>query len=97
MTSYVFAHFRVEDAAGYAAYVKAAVPTIAAFGGRTVVADDSVVDLWHDRPPTRAIMIRFSTREDALRWINSEQYGEVKDWRTDATETFSLLVFDELS
>ncbi len=97
MTSYVLAHFRVEDAAGYAAYVKAALPTIAAFGGRTLVADDAVVDLWHDRPVTRAIMIRFPTREDAQRWLGSKEYGEVRDWRIDATETFSLLVFDELS
>ncbi len=96
MTSYVLAHFKVEDADGYAAYVKGALPTIAAFGGRTVVADDSTVDLWYDRPGSRAIMIRFPTRKDARRWLDSEEYGEVKEDRARATDTFSLLLFDEL-
>lgn len=96
MTSYVTAHFRVEDAEGYAAYCAGALPTIAWFGGRTVAADDSAVDLWHGRTATRAVMISFPTRADAERWLDSQEYGEVKDARIKASETFSLLLFDGL-
>lgn len=96
MSAYVIAHFRVNDSEGYAAYSAKAIPTIAAHGGTTLAADDTVVDLCNGRPNTRMILISFPTRSAAQAWIESPEYKAVADERVQATETFSSLLVEGL-
>lgn len=97
MSAYVIAHFKVADQAGYAAYSKKAIPTIAAHGGTTLAADDTVIDLWHDRPNTRVILISFPTRTAAKAWLESPEYLAVSDERVRASETFCCVLVEGLS
>lgn len=96
MPTYVFAHFKVNDWKGYAAYAEQAIPTIGAHGGTTLAADDTVVDLLNDRTHTRVILISFPTRAAAEGWLESPEYKAVADERVRATETFSSLLVEGL-
>lgn len=97
MATFVVAHFKISDPQGYAAYSERAIPLIAAHGGTALVADDTVIDLWHHRPKTRVIVVSFPSRQAARAWIESPEYRAVSEERVRSTETYILLLADGLA
>lgn len=94
MTSLVVAHFKVIDREGYERYVGEAIPLIASYRGKTIVADDAALDVARETADTRAIVIAFPSRQEAVGWLSSPEYQEIGKIRELATTTYSVVVAD---
>jgi uncharacterized protein (DUF1330 family) len=90
MASYLVANYHITNPEGYAAYLAAVGPTIAAHGGKILVAgaDSTAVE---GNPGPVTVVLEFPTREALEGWYESPEYSEIINLRTDNTE--GLLVF----
>ena len=87
MASYLVANYKVTNPEGYAAYIAAVGATIAAHGGKILVAGpDSTAVEGNPHPVT--VVLQFPTREALQGWYDSPQYREIIQLRTDNTEGF---------
>jgi uncharacterized protein (DUF1330 family) len=92
VSAYFVVHNRIVDDEAMQTYIPKAVESIMAYGGEIlVVADDSeVLEGATDLP--RTIVIKFESREQALKWYRCAEYEEVRPIRLAATEGFAVLV-----
>jgi len=74
MATYVLAQLDVHDREQLRRYVKAAAPTVAAYGGTGLFVDDHPEVLEGEWFGPRTIALRFDTREEAERWYRSDAY-----------------------
>jgi uncharacterized protein (DUF1330 family) len=75
MSAYLVADLAIQNAEGFAAYVKVAGPLIEKFGGRVVARSDAAVAL-EGVPPNHFVIIRFDSMDAAKRFYHSEEYRE---------------------
>jgi uncharacterized protein (DUF1330 family) len=73
MSAYLVADLAIQNAEGFAAYVKVAGPLIEKFGGRVVARSDAAVAL-EGAPPNHFVIIRFDSMDAAKRFYHSEEY-----------------------
>jgi uncharacterized protein (DUF1330 family) len=92
MTVYAVAQISIHDRDRYQGYVRAFMATLAPYGGRLLVAQESpevVEGTWgHDK----VIIIAFDDRDSFLRWSRSPEYQAISVDRVAATEGVVLLV-----
>lgn len=81
MAAYVVADETITDEAGIEAYAQAAVPTIAQYGGRLLVASDYVAVLEGDWQPKRLVVLEFDSEDALKRWYESPEYAAAKPLR----------------
>jgi uncharacterized protein (DUF1330 family) len=68
---------QINDPAALGAYARAAMPTIAAAGGRAVVASPADEVLEGDWFGNQTVILEFPTVEAARAWYNSPEYQAV--------------------
>jgi uncharacterized protein (DUF1330 family) len=69
----MIADLTIQNAAGFAAYVKVAGPLIEKFGGRVIARSDAAVAL-EGVPPNHFVVIHFDSMDAAKRFYDSEEY-----------------------
>ena len=83
-------NYTVTNPDGYAAYGRAARPTLAGHGAEGVVVDYSSQAIEGDPGPV-TVVLRFESKEAALAWYESEEYQSVIRLRTDNSEGVAVL------
>lgn len=92
MAAYMIAEIEITDPEGYQAYAKLAIPSIQRFGGKILVAGETIENLEGDWQPKRLVIIEFASMEEAKRWYHSEEYTPLKHMRFKATNSRGGLV-----
>jgi len=75
--AYVIAYTEVTNPEPFGRYAPQAAAVTASFGGRYLWAGPGSEVLEGEFPGNGHAIIEFPTREDALRWYNSPEYGEL--------------------
>lgn len=89
MAGYLIANYRITNPEAYGAYPPAVTSTLLACGAEVLVADyDS--ELVEGQASSVTIVLKFSSKEAARTWYNSNDYQEIIHHRTDNTEGFIL-------
>lgn len=92
MAAYLIADIEVKDQDRYREYVQQAGPTVRAYGGEFLVRGGAIERLEGERAPGRLVVIRFSSKERAMEWWNSDAYAGPKDLRRSASTGNLILV-----
>ena len=93
MASYLIANYNVTNQEGYGAYLAAVGPTIAAHGGKILVAGAGSEPV-EGNPGAVTVVLEFPSREALQGWYDSEEYQKIIHFRTDNTEG-SMVFADE--
>jgi uncharacterized protein (DUF1330 family) len=95
MAAYVVANITETDPEGFRAYREAALPVVAAFGGRTLIEPRPAATLESGHKnawtPERLVIVRFPDLEMVMRWHASQEYAGPKAMRQAAARTDMLL------
>ena len=94
MPAYVIAHVEVTDPEPFGRYAERVTAVTESFGGRYLFAGPGVEVLEGEFPGNGHAIIEFPSREDALRWYNSPEYGELIPLRQAAGPTSIVLTPD---
>lgn len=81
MTAYVIVDIHVNDPVGYEEYKRLAPPTIELYGGKYLARGGQTEVLEGEWTPNRLVILQFDGIEQARKWLNSPEYGEVKKLR----------------
>lgn len=92
MAAYVIAYLDVTDEAAFATYRKAAGPTIALYGGKTLVVDGRFDVREGFIQPKSIVVIEFDTLEQARRWYESPEYSATIPSRQRSASTSLVIV-----
>ena len=92
MPAYVVAQMTMHDPEKYGRYVPTAVETIAAHGGRLLVAADSADVREGTIPAPRTVIIEFPSKEAAAGWYESEAYQAVLPLRLESSHGCLFIV-----
>jgi uncharacterized protein (DUF1330 family) len=92
VATYVLAQLEVSDREQLRRYVKAAAPTVAAYGGVGLFVDDEPQVLEGEWFGPRTIALRFESPGDAERWYRSEEYQAAIALRAECARTNLVFV-----
>src|SRR5579871_181654 len=87
MPVYVLSWVKVQDREALGRYASQVGPVLARHGGRFLFAGGGSESLEGDWNPEAMAIIEFPTREDALRWHDSDEYAPLIELRRAAGET----------
>ena len=90
MAGYVIANYEVTNGEGYQNYLATVVPTIAAHGGKILVAG-SDHDGVEGSPGPVTVVLEFPSKAAARAWYDSPEYQEIVHHRTDNTDGFLVM------
>lgn len=93
MAGYVIVDIRITDPQGYEEYRRAASPTISQYGGTYLVRAGAHEVAEGDWTPSRLVLLRFDSVEQARRWYDSPEYASARAIRE--RTAVSRLVFVE--
>lgn len=85
MAAYFVVELDVTDPKGYQEYSQLALPTIQQFGGKVLVAGETIENLEGDWQPKRVVILEFASMEQARKWYHSEEYTPLKAMRFKTT------------
>ena len=92
MSAYIVVEVDVKDPERYADY-RAMVPaSLEVYGGEFLVRGGAVEKLEGDWEPSRFVMIRFDSVEQAKRWWDSDEYREARNLRQATSDTNMIVV-----
>ena len=92
MAAYVIAQMTVHDLALYREYAAKVPATVAAHGGRFLVAADSADVREGEQPYPRTVIGEFPTLEAAQRWYESPEYQALAPLRQAAANGTVFMV-----
>lgn len=92
MAAYFIVELDVTDPKGYQEYSQLALPTILQFGGKVLVAGETIENLEGDWQPKRVVILEFASMEQAKKWYHSEEYTPLKARRFKAATSRGGLV-----
>jgi uncharacterized protein (DUF1330 family) len=92
---YALFQFSVDDADGFRRYTQSAAPTVAAHGGRVVVASATTDVREGDLGGGFTTIVEFPSREAAEAWYSSPEYQSASILRHQTTSNGSLVIMDE--
>ncbi len=92
MAAYFIVELDVTDPKGYREYSKLAGPIIQKFGGKVLVAGETIENAEGDWQPKRLVILEFASMEQARNWYNSEEYTPLKSMRFKAAASRGGLV-----
>jgi uncharacterized protein (DUF1330 family) len=95
VAAYVIYECEVLDPERYEDYKTKAAACIAAAGGRYIVRGGEV-DVFEGEAPGRTVVLEFPSRQVALDWYRSEEYGEARKIREGAARA-RLYVVDGIT
>jgi uncharacterized protein (DUF1330 family) len=94
MAAYVIADIKISDETQYAQYRALSPGAVAAAGGEFVVRGGRHETLEGNWKPSRMVMLRFPTYDQARAFYDSELYRAARAKRAGATEYFNLIVVE---
>ena len=81
MTAYLIVDTKINDEEAYEEYKIRAKPIVESYGGEYLVRGGNTTvpesELW---TPTRLVVVRFPSREDAENFLNCDEYAPVKGY-----------------
>jgi uncharacterized protein (DUF1330 family) len=89
---YIIAQINIHDRERYDRYEEGFDEIFAKYKGMVVTVDEDPVVLEGEWPYGRTVMIRFPSEEEARRWFDSEEYGELKQHRLAASEGNIIMI-----
>jgi uncharacterized protein (DUF1330 family) len=92
MSCYFMAHIRIRDHQEYQKYLVRAREIFKNYHGEYLAVDDHPSVLEGEWDYTRAVLIRFDTREDFNAWYYSQDYQEILKYRLNASESTAILM-----
>ena len=92
MPAYFIVEIDVQDAAAFEEYRKHVPETIAKYGGRYLVRGGKTETLEGDWQPGRMVVLEFPSREQAMQFYDSPEYGPQKALRFRSAKSKLLLV-----
>ena len=96
MPAYVIAQMEVHDIETYRDYATKVPPTVVAFGGRIVAANDSADVREGTQPFPRTVIVEFPDMEAARAWYESGDYQAIAPLRQ-AASTGTLFMIEGFS
>ena len=94
MAAYVIADIKISDETQYAQYRALSPGAVAAASGEFVVRGGRHETLEGNWKPSRMVMLRFPTYDQARAFYDSELYRAARAKRAGATEYFNLIVVE---
>jgi len=90
-SAYVLGSYDIVDPDGYDGYVPGVLERLAAHGAEVVVADFNAQALEGE---TRGVycVLKFESKEAALRWYNDPAYQPIKQLRVGSSENGSMIL-----
>jgi uncharacterized protein (DUF1330 family) len=85
MPVYIVNNMRIHDRAEYDTYLRAFMSVFRRFEGEVLAAVDAPSPVEGTWPYDRTILLRFPSREEALRWSESPEYREIAKHRLAGT------------
>jgi uncharacterized protein (DUF1330 family) len=86
------ARIKIHDRQEYEWYLKGYDRVFKNYNGEVVAVDDNPTVLEGSWPYTRAVIIRFPSQAEAMRWYQSAEYQELVKHRHKASEADIILV-----
>jgi uncharacterized protein (DUF1330 family) len=93
MVAYVINEITVTDPERFVTYSSQVPAILARSGGEYVVRGGAPARVDGPEPPERLVVLRFESREAALAWRNSPEYGAILPIR-EATSTSRVYIVD---
>ena len=92
MAAYVIVDSKVSDPERIKEYGAKVRATIAAHGGKPIVAGGAIDVLEGDWTPSRLVILEFADADAARAWYNSPEYQEILPIRLEAADDNFLIV-----
>jgi uncharacterized protein (DUF1330 family) len=90
--AYFIGQIEINDPETYAKYREQVPPTIAKYGGEYLARGGKQQRLEGEEPPSRSVVLKFPSYEQALAWYNSDDYAGPKAVRHSASSGRAVLV-----
>jgi uncharacterized protein (DUF1330 family) len=94
MAAYIIADVDVSDPKRYKGYMKLSPGAIAAGGGEFIVRGGNPTTVEGDWQPSRVVVLRFDTLEQARAFYDSPPYREARAARAGATSKFNMILVE---
>ena len=86
MSIYLIANIAIEDWQEYEQYQSGFLEIFGRYGGELLAVSDETEVMEGEWPYTRAVVLRFASREDARRWYDSPEYQKLAEHRLRASK-----------
>jgi uncharacterized protein (DUF1330 family) len=95
MAVYIINNMTIHDRAEYETYLRAFMGVFRRFDGQVLAAEDAPSPVEGEWPYDRTILLRFPSREAALRWSESPEYRVIARHRLSGT-TSNVVILEGL-
>jgi uncharacterized protein (DUF1330 family) len=95
MAVYIVNNMTIHDRAAYETYVRSFMDVFRKFRGEVLAVADAPAPLEGEWPFDRTVLLRFPSREEALRWSQSPEYQAIVGHRLRGTRS-NVVILDEL-
>jgi len=92
MNYYFMANIRIRDKQEYQKYLDPSGEIFAKYKGTYLAVDNDPEVLEGDWDYSRAVLIRFPSKEDFEAWYKSKEYQEILKYRLSASECDTILI-----
>lgn len=92
MNYYFAANIRIHDPVQYKKYLDGADEIFEKYNGEYLAVDESPQILEGKWNYTKAVLIKFPSREDFEKWYSSQEYKEILKYRLASSECDSILI-----
>lgn len=93
---YILNNMTIQDRAEYDTYLRAFLGVFRKYQGEILAAVDRPEPIEGEWPYDRTILLRFPSREEALRWSESPEYQEIAQHRWNSTQS-NVVILDEFA
>ena len=92
MSYYFSAQIKINDPKEYEIYVQGVDEVFKKFNGKYLAVDDKPELLEGNWDFSRAVLIKFNTKEDFNNWYNSKDYQKILKYRLNAAQCNTILI-----
>jgi len=92
MAVYIINNMSIHNRAEYDTYLRAFMGVFRKFNGEVLAAVDKPEPVEGEWPHDRTILLRFPSREEALRWSESPEYKTIAVHRLNGTKSNVVLL-----
>ena len=92
MSTYFIAYITIHDPQEYEKYLEGYDDVFEKYNGTVIAVDDDPTILEGDWPYTRAVVIRFPSEEELMRWYESPEYQTLARHRWQASKADIIVV-----
>ncbi len=96
MPVYIINNMTIHDRSEYDTYLRAFMGVFRKFQGEVLAAQDAPAPTEGEWPYDRTILLRFPSREEALRWATSPEYLAIAKHRLKGTKS-NVVILDGIA